>query len=146
MKLPSPLYVILDRRSPGSADLGFAARGDPRGGCRLVQLGTSTHPWPSSTRSPGLSASAADRPAPLHRQRPGRSCPRRGRGGLHVGQDDLPAAAARRILPAGMVLGVSTHDPEQPAPRRGARGWERTTFAVGSIFRPDQGGVPARRS
>jgi thiamine-phosphate pyrophosphorylase len=29
--------------------------------------------------------------------------------GVHLGQDDLPAAAARKLLAAGQVIGVSTH-------------------------------------
>jgi thiamine-phosphate pyrophosphorylase len=29
--------------------------------------------------------------------------------GVHVGQDDLPADRARRLLPPGRILGVSTH-------------------------------------
>jgi thiamine-phosphate pyrophosphorylase len=33
--------------------------------------------------------------------------------GVHVGQDDLPVVAVRRILPPGGVVGVSTHTPEQ---------------------------------
>ena len=33
--------------------------------------------------------------------------------GLHVGEDDLPAAEARRLLGAGKIIGVSTHSPEQ---------------------------------
>lgn len=33
--------------------------------------------------------------------------------GAHVGQDDLPAEAARRLLGPGRILGVSTHDPTQ---------------------------------
>jgi thiamine-phosphate diphosphorylase len=32
--------------------------------------------------------------------------------GVHLGEDDLPAAAARAILPAGAPVGVSTHSPE----------------------------------
>jgi thiamine-phosphate pyrophosphorylase len=35
-----------------------------------------------------------------------------GADGLHVGQDDLPARQARALLRPGMILGVSTHDPE----------------------------------
>jgi len=38
-----------------------------------------------------------------------------GADGVHLGQDDLPAAAARRILGAGAVIGRSTHDPGQAA-------------------------------
>lgn len=36
-----------------------------------------------------------------------------GADGLHVGQDDLPAPAARRLLARGGILGVSTHSREQ---------------------------------
>lgn len=35
-----------------------------------------------------------------------------GADGVHLGQDDLPAQAARRLLP-GKLLGVSTHSSEQ---------------------------------
>jgi thiamine-phosphate pyrophosphorylase len=35
--------------------------------------------------------------------------------GLHVGQDDLSPASARRIIGADRWLGVSTHNPEQLA-------------------------------
>jgi len=33
--------------------------------------------------------------------------------GVHVGQDDLPVAAARRIVGASRLVGISTHDVEQ---------------------------------
>lgn len=33
--------------------------------------------------------------------------------GVHLGQEDLPVAAARRILPAQMIVGVSTHTIQQ---------------------------------
>ncbi len=35
--------------------------------------------------------------------------------GLHVGQDDLPPAEARRLLGSGRVIGFSTHTPQQLA-------------------------------
>jgi thiamine-phosphate pyrophosphorylase len=34
-------------------------------------------------------------------------------GGVHVGQEDLPVADARRVAGRGMVIGVSTHDEAQ---------------------------------
>src|SRR6266704_573244 len=34
---------------------------------------------------------------------------------LHLGQDDLPVAAARRILGPGPLIGRSSHSPEQAA-------------------------------
>jgi thiamine-phosphate pyrophosphorylase len=33
--------------------------------------------------------------------------------GVHVGQDDIPAETARRIIGSERILGVSTHNPEQ---------------------------------
>jgi thiamine-phosphate pyrophosphorylase len=33
--------------------------------------------------------------------------------GAHLGQDDLPIAAARPLVPAGFVLGISTHNEAQ---------------------------------
>jgi thiamine-phosphate pyrophosphorylase len=35
--------------------------------------------------------------------------------GIHLGQDDLPCGAARRLTPKGMLVGVSTHSVEQAA-------------------------------
>ena len=51
--------------------------------------------------------------------------------GVHVGQDDLPAPEARRLLLPGMILGVSTHDEAQA---RRARDDGADYVAVGSIF------------
>ncbi len=34
-------------------------------------------------------------------------------GGVHVGQEDLPLEAARKVLGVGKIIGVSTHDPAQ---------------------------------
>lgn len=53
-----------------------------------------------------------------------------GADGVHVGQDDLPAEAVRRVMPAG-VLGVSTHTPDQID--EALRG-PATYLAVGPIF------------
>lgn len=36
-----------------------------------------------------------------------------GAAGVHVGQDDLPPAHARRLLGEGKLVGISTHAPEQ---------------------------------
>ncbi|MBI4572503.1 MAG: thiamine phosphate synthase [candidate division NC10 bacterium] len=43
-----------------------------------------------------------------------------GADGVHVGQDDLPAEAARRLLGPGRILGVSTHSREQAEAARAA--------------------------
>ena len=33
--------------------------------------------------------------------------------GVHLGQEDLPVAAARRVLGSGRIVGVSTHDVDE---------------------------------
>ncbi|HKN70569.1 MAG TPA: thiamine phosphate synthase [Terriglobales bacterium] len=51
--------------------------------------------------------------------------------GLHVGQDDLSPAAARRILGPARRLGVSTHNPEQLAE---ADKTSADYLAIGPVF------------
>jgi thiamine-phosphate pyrophosphorylase len=51
--------------------------------------------------------------------------------GVHLGQDDLPAPAARPLLRPGMILGVSTHSVEQA---RAAQADGADYVAVGSMF------------
>lgn len=132
MRLPSPLYAILDRSLAGGRDLPRLLEAVLAGGGRLVQLREKTMP--------------ASELFPLA-QRLVRRCREVGAWlvvndradlalavdahGLHVGQDDLPAQRARAILRPGMILGVSTHDPEQ-ARRAVADGADYV--AVGSIF------------
>jgi thiamine-phosphate pyrophosphorylase len=50
---------------------------------------------------------------------------------LHLGQDDLPMAWARRVLGEGVLLGRSTHDLEQ-ARAAVAEGWDY--LAVGPVW------------
>ncbi len=54
-----------------------------------------------------------------------------GADGVHLGQDDLPVAAARRVLPSRCIVGKSTHTPAQArsADREGA-----DYIAVGPMF------------
>ena len=54
-----------------------------------------------------------------------------GAAGAHVGQDDLPPAAARRLLAADAILGLSTHDVTQ---LERARAEPVTYIAVGPVF------------
>ena len=51
--------------------------------------------------------------------------------GVHLGQDDLPVAAARRILGPGCLIGVSTHDVEQA---RGAEVAGADYVAIGPVY------------
>jgi thiamine-phosphate pyrophosphorylase len=51
--------------------------------------------------------------------------------GVHVGQDDMPAQAVRRLAPAPFILGLSTHTTEQIA--AGAR-QPVDYLAIGPVF------------
>jgi thiamine-phosphate diphosphorylase len=132
MTLPSPLYVILDRGAAGGRELEPLLEAVLAGGCRLVQLREKHMPmaelYPVAAR---LAARCRQVGALFIVNDRVDLALAVGAGGVHVGQDDLPAAAARRLLPAEMTLGVSTHDPGQ-ARRAVADGADYV--AVGSIF------------
>ncbi len=54
-----------------------------------------------------------------------------GADGVHVGQDDMPAAAVRQIAPRPFLIGLSTHTPEQIA---GAAREPVDHIAIGPVF------------
>ncbi|MEO5510894.1 MAG: thiamine phosphate synthase, partial [Longimicrobiales bacterium] len=54
-----------------------------------------------------------------------------GADGAHLGPGDLPLAAARRIAPAGFLLGFSTDDPEQA---RAAAAAGASYIGCGAVF------------
>jgi thiamine-phosphate pyrophosphorylase len=130
--LPSPLYVILDREVARARALPELLDAALAGGCRMVQLREKTLPMAellplaralqARCRAAGARFIVNDR-ADLALAAEA--------DGLHVGQDDLPAPAARRLLRPGMTLGVSTHD-EAQARQAVADGADYV--AVGSMF------------
>ena len=132
MPLPSPLYVILDREVARGRPLPELLDAVLEGGGRLVQLRDKTLPMAellplaralrARCRAVGARFIVNDR-ADLALGAEA--------DGLHVGQDDLPASAARRLLRPGMTLGVSTHD-EPQARQAVADGADYV--AVGSMF------------
>ncbi|MDP2710039.1 MAG: thiamine phosphate synthase, partial [Solirubrobacteraceae bacterium] len=132
MTLPTPLYVILDRGAAGGRDLATLLDAVLEGGCRLVQLREKTMPlndlYPVARALRRRCREAAclfivndrvDLALAVEAD------------GAHVGQDDLPAREARRLLPPPMILGVSTHNPDQA---RRARDDGADYVAVGSMF------------
>jgi thiamine-phosphate pyrophosphorylase len=58
-------------------------------------------------------------------------CVAAGFDGVHVGQDDLSAEGARRVIGDRLWLGVSTHNPEQLA---AADGTSANYLAIGPVF------------
>ena len=61
--------------------------------------------------------------------------------GVHLGQEDLPVAAARRILGRGRIVGVSTHDVDQA---RAAATAGADYVAVGPIYATTSKANPLR--
>ena len=51
--------------------------------------------------------------------------------GIHLGQNDLPCGSAKKIMPSQMLLGISTHCPEEAA-RAAKDGADYV--AIGSVF------------
>jgi len=130
--LPSPLYVILDGQASGGRRLDELLDAVLAGGCRIVQLREKTMPpaeiFPLAQalrrrcREAGALFIVNDRVDLALAV---------GADGAHVGQDDLPAREARRLLPPPMILGVSTHNQDQA---RRARDDGADYVAVGSMF------------
>ena len=54
--------------------------------------------------------------------------------GLHIGQEDLPATAARKLIGEDAILGLSTHNAEQLR-KAGSSGARLDYVALGPLFR-----------
>jgi thiamine-phosphate pyrophosphorylase len=68
-----------------------------------------------------------------------------GADGVHLGQEDIPVAEARRVLRADHLLGLSTHSPEQVAEACAAPPAARADYiSVGPVWAtPTKHGRPA---
>jgi thiamine-phosphate pyrophosphorylase len=126
------LYVILDRTVAAGRDLETILAAALEGGAEMVQLREKT--WPSGTlfplaqrlrgrcRAAGVPFIVNDRVDLALAV---------GADGVHLGQDDLPPAAARPLLRPGMILGLSTHSVEQA---KAAQAAGADYVAVGAMF------------
>lgn len=132
MSLPSPLYVILDREAARGRDVRWLLDAVLEGGCRMVQLREKRLPLADVyTLARALAERCRQCGALFIVNDRADLALAVGADGLHVGQEDLPAAAARRLLPSGRILGVSTHGVDQA---RQALADRADYVAVGSIF------------
>ncbi len=132
MAEPFPsLYAIVDPLDTGRPPQALAAA-LLAGGARLLQLRLKSAParvllaearaMRALTRQYGARLIVNDRPDVAAAA---------AADGVHLGQDDLPLAAARAILPPGTIVGISTHDLEQArlAAQAGA-----DYIAIGPVF------------
>ena len=126
------LYVIIDVSCAGARDLSRLTEEAIRGGADAIQL--------RDKRSP--TRAVLQRARDLHRITQPAGVPliindrldialAVGAEGVHVGQDDLPVAAAKALLGRGRIVGQSTHSLEQAlqAQQEGA-----DYIAVGPVY------------
>jgi thiamine-phosphate pyrophosphorylase len=108
------LYVIVDRSAVGDRDLADVAGAAVRGGADVIQLRdkvasarelmAAAERLLAVTRAAGIPLIVNDR-ADVARAV--------GADGVHLGQEDLPVAAARTLLGTDRLIGKSTHSLEQ---------------------------------
>jgi len=126
------LYVVLDRTSARGRDLVELLALALAGGSRMIQLREKE--WPSGRVLPlaeKLRAACAAAGATFIVNDRVDLALAVVADGVHLGQDDLPARAARPLLRPGMILGISTHSVEQA---RAAQADGADYVAVGSMF------------
>jgi thiamine-phosphate pyrophosphorylase len=126
------LYVVLDRTAARGRDLVELLALALAGGSRMIQLREKE--WPSGRLLPlaeKLRAACAAAGATFIVNDRVDLALAVGADGVHLGQDDLPARAARPLLRPGMILGISTHSVEQA---RAAQADGADYVAVGSMF------------
>lgn len=126
------LYVIVDRAAAGARPLDEIADAAIRGGADVLQLRHKTASTDTLlaetarllrlTRAAGIPLIVNDR-ADVARAA--------GADGVHLGQDDLSVADARRLLGPGFLIGQSTHSLEQA---RAAEAAGPDYIGVGPIF------------
>jgi thiamine-phosphate pyrophosphorylase len=129
---PRPLYVILDRAVAGARDLEEILDAAIAGGAGMIQLREKT--WPSGLVFPlarRLAARCHAAGVPFIVNDRVDLAVAVEADGVHLGQEDLPPAAARALLKPGMILGLSTHSVAQA---RAAQAAGADYVAVGSMF------------
>ncbi len=116
MILPSRLYPIIDRtfcqdsRAVQECSLALVAAG-----CTLIQYRNKSGSARQMLDEARELRACLGKGVRLIMNDRADLCLAAGLDGLHVGQDDLSPASARRIIGANRWLGVSTHNPEQLA-------------------------------
>lgn len=136
------LYVILDRAAARGRDLAELAAAAIQGGADVLQLRDKTAPT-QELMAQATRLLAVSRPAgvPLIVNDRVDVAAASGADGAHLGQDDLPLEAARRLLGPHALIGQSTHSVDQ-ALRAASDGADYVGF--GPIFpTPTKPGYPA---
>jgi thiamine-phosphate pyrophosphorylase len=131
VKLP-PIYPITDKRLAGRATHREIVRELIRGGARLIQIRDRTTPVAELLDDLRRCVELADRHGAriVVNDRVDLAL-MAGAAGVHLGQDDLPPTAARRLLGSRRVIGFSTHNLRQV---RGAARLPVDYIGFGPVF------------
>ena len=108
------LYVIVDAECCGGRDPVAVATAAADGGADILQWRAKS--WPADRRETvarALAAALTPRPVLFIINDHVELALAVGADGVHLGQDDLPAAAARPLMGPDRLIGVSTHSLEQ---------------------------------
>jgi thiamine-phosphate pyrophosphorylase len=113
-KLKGSLYAILDSGFIGNLTYTEAAESMIRGGVSVIQLRMKGEPASSILGTARELAKTCQKSGTLFivNDYPDIAL-LAGADGLHLGQDDIPVSEARKIVPGDMLIGISTHTPEQ---------------------------------
>jgi thiamine-phosphate pyrophosphorylase len=108
------LYGILDAERAGGRDLGTLARAAAAGGCTLLQYRDKASPTRTLVeRARAIKAALEDTGVPLLvNDRVDVALAARA-DGVHVGQEDIHAMDARRLLGSGAIVGITLKTPAQ---------------------------------
>lgn len=116
------LYLVCDSR-PGGGDLERVLRQAIAGGVDIVQLREKRLPDDELLAAARLGAAVCRDARALFvvNDRPDIAV-RADADGVHVGQDDMPAEQARKIVGADRIVGLSTHAPSEVDDAAGTAG------------------------
>jgi thiamine-phosphate pyrophosphorylase len=136
------LYLALERRPPGPRSAEELVEAALAGGVDMVQLRDKQASDDDLLRAAELFRRVCDRHGALFwlNDRPDLA-EAAGADGVHVGQDDMPVAEVRRVVGPDVLIGLSTHSPEQLG---AALGSEADELSVGPVYAtPTKEGRPA---
>jgi len=136
MPLDLSLYLVTDRPLCQGRDLLDVVRAAVRGGATVVQLRekqAGTREFLEVARALRVMLDPLDIPLLVNdRVDVALAC---GAAGVHLGQSDMPAAAAREILGPKAIIGLSIDDPHQnPRQLEEAAGLPVDYLGIGPVF------------
>lgn len=139
------LYFVCDAALP-PAELERLLDAALQGGADLIQLRDKSAGEVRLLEAASIFRAVADRHGALFllNDRPDLVTPCRA-DGIHVGQDDVPVAEARKLAGPGAIVGLSSHGPAQLDAAHAATGESRPDYlSVGPVWEtPTKRGRPA---